>query len=253
LRSDAEEEGEIVRSACIPVLLFATYTCAGQTPHNKFPGSLLRGNLLRIADGQPRLESTVTICLVTDPNRPIVAAAEMLADRIFSSIRVSVRWFEPPVCRATKEIPIFMVIWTGTPKTYLPSALGMALPLEGTHAWVFYDRVRESVPDSRVPALLAHVMVHEIAHLLQGTIRHSESGILNAHWSDTEIRHMAFLPLAFTPTDAILIHHGIEDRRSRVAPNSIAPAPTGPPNAISQYVAPSQAGWRPAREADGSR
>ena len=239
-----------MRNTCIPVLLFATYTCAGQTPLNKFPGSLLPSNLLRIADGQPRLESTVTICLVTDPNRPIVAAAEMLADRIFSSIRVSVHWYEPPVCLATKEIPIFMVIWTGTPKTYLRGALGVALPLEGTHAWVFYDRVWGSVPDSRVPALLAHVIVHEIAHLLQGTIRHSESGILKAHWSDTEIGHMAFLPLPFTPIDAILIHHGIEERRSRVAPNSIAPAPTSPPTAISGYVTPSRAGCRPVRDAD---
>jgi hypothetical protein len=133
-----------------------------------------------------------------------------------------------------------MVIWTGTPKTYLPGALGVALPLEGTHAWVFYDRVWGSVPDSRVPALLAHVMVHEIAHLLQGTIRHSESGILKAHWSDTEIGHMAFLPLAFTPIDAILIRHGIEERRLREAQNSFMPAPMSPPTAISGYVAPSR-------------
>ena len=214
-----------MRNTCIPVLLFATYTCAGQTRLDKFPGSLLRGNLLRIADGQPRLESTVTICLVTDPNRPIVAAAEMLADRIFSSIRVSVHWYEPPVCLATKEIPIFMVIWTGTPKTYLPGALGVALPLEGTHAWVFYDRVWGSVPDSRVPALLAHVMVHEIAHVLQGINRHAESGILKASWSEREIAQIALLPLAFTPTDATLIHLGIEERRSRLVSNRFARVP----------------------------
>jgi hypothetical protein len=110
----------------------------------------------------------------------------MLADRIFSSIQVSVRWHEPPGCPATKEVPIFMVMRTGTPKTYLPVALGVALPLEGNHAWVFYDRVWRSAPDSRVPALVAHVMVHEIAHLLQRTVRHSESGILKARWSDTE-------------------------------------------------------------------
>jgi hypothetical protein len=224
----------------MPALLFAAYTGAGQTPPNKSPGTLIRGNLLLIA-GQPQLGSTVTICLATDPNRQIVAAAEILANRIFSSIRVSVRWYEPPVRPAAKGIPIFMVIQTGTPKTYLPGALGVAVPLEGTHAWVFYDRVSRSVPDSCVPALLAHVMVHEIAHLLQGTIRHSESGILKARWSNTEIGHMAFLPLTFTPTDAILIRHGIEERRSRVAQNSFMPAPTSPPSAMSGYVAPSRA------------
>jgi hypothetical protein len=84
---------------------------------------------------------------VTDPNRPIVAAAETLADRIFSSIRVKIQWHEPPFCPPSAENPIFMVIQTPTPEGHLRGALGEALPLEGNHAWVFYDRVRGSSPD----------------------------------------------------------------------------------------------------------
>jgi hypothetical protein len=145
-----------------------------------------------------------------------VEVAETLADRIFAFIGVKVQWHEPPVCPPGPEPPIFLLIQTSTPKAYLPGALGVALPLDGSHVWVFYDRVRQAVPDFRVPALLAHVMVHEIAHVLQGINRHSVSGILKAHWSEWEIAQMSILPLAFTPADAILIRHGIEERRSHV-------------------------------------
>jgi hypothetical protein len=216
-----EAEGAFVKNACIPALLFVTYTCSGQTPFNdEIPEPLLHGKLFRMAAIQTRAESTVAVCLVTDPNRPIVAAAETLADRIFSSIRVKIHWHEPPVCPATTENPIFMVIQMPTPEGYLPGALGAALPLEGGHGWVFYDRVRRSAPDDdHLLALLAHVMAHEIAHVLQGIIRHSGSGILKAQWSATDCARMSFFPLMFTSYDAILIHLGIEERRLRLSPN----------------------------------
>jgi hypothetical protein len=223
-----------VRNIWISALLFVTYRCAGQTPLNEVPVSLLRANLLRIAAGQAQAEPTVVICLVADPNRQIMSAAETLANQIFTSIRVTIRWHESPVCPAAPEVPVFMVIRTATPKTYFPDALGVALPLEGSHAWVFYDRVQRAVRDDKhLTALLAHVMVHEIAHVLQGINRHSESGILKANWSEREIAQMAVLPLAFTPTDATLIHMGIEDRRTRLVSNRFAEAPTNHSGAIS--------------------
>jgi hypothetical protein len=104
-----------------------------------------------------------------------------------------------------------------TPEAYFHGALGVALPLEGTHAWVFYDRVLLASPDDAyIAALLAHVMAHEIGHVLQGIIRHSESGILKAHWSGTDCARMVSFPLMFTREDAILIHHGLEERRARL-------------------------------------
>ena len=74
-------------------------------------------------------------------------------------------------------------------------------------------------------ALLAHAMAHEIAHLLQGINRHSESGILKGHWSGTDCARMAYFPLMFTPEDAILIHRGLEERRARM----ISSRPGGAP------------------------
>jgi hypothetical protein len=110
-----------------------------------------------------------------------------------------------------------LALQTHTPEAQFPGALGVALPREGSHAWVFYDRVlREGPDDSHVAALLAHAMAHEIAHVLQGISRHSESGILKARWSGTDCARMAYFPLMFTREDAILIHSGLEERRSRL-------------------------------------
>jgi len=37
-----------------------------------------------------------------------------------------------------------------------------------------------------VPSLLAHVIVHEITHLIKGTDEHSESGILKQRWEPAD-------------------------------------------------------------------
>lgn len=108
---------------------------------------------------------------------------------------MTVKWHDPPVWPASAETPIFLTLETRMSETQLPGALGVALPLEGNHAWVFYDRVlRASSEDNHPAALLAHVMAHEIAHVLQGIIRHSDSGILKARWSGTDCTRMAVFP-----------------------------------------------------------
>jgi hypothetical protein len=195
---------------------------------------MIQGNLLWIADGQPRLESTVTICLAAVPNHLIVGAAETFAGQLFASIRVKIEWRGPRICSAGARDPVFLMIQERTPESYFPGALGVALPLEGSHAWVFYDRVRQATPDDHLlSALLAHVMAHEIAHVLQGIIHHSETGILRAHWSETDCARMAFFPLMFTRTDAILIHHGLEERHTRLASKPSAGIPMNRSNTIS--------------------
>jgi hypothetical protein len=61
-------------------------------------------------------------------------------------------------------------------------------------------------------ALLAHVLAHEITHVLQGGDRHSETGIMQAHWTAKEIGRMASNPLSFTPEDIELINKGLAMR-----------------------------------------
>jgi hypothetical protein len=68
-------------------------------------------------------------------------------------------------------------------------------------------------------------MAHEIAHVLQGIIRHSDSGILKAQWSATDCARMSFFPLMFTSYDATLINLGIEERRLRLSTNPFGLSP----------------------------
>jgi hypothetical protein len=63
--------------------------------------------------------------------------------------------------------------------------------------------------------LLAHVMTHEITHVLEGINRHSETGMMKGQWTETDYRAMA-AGLRFAPVDVALIHDGLA-KRTRLA------------------------------------
>jgi hypothetical protein len=44
---------------------------------------------------------------------------------------------------------------------------------------------------------------------MQGVPRHSESGVLKAHWSNDDYQEMIFHKLVFTNLDVDLIHRGL--------------------------------------------
>jgi hypothetical protein len=83
--------------------------------------------------------------------------------------------------------------------------------MKGVHISVFYDRIQEAVQPDLTPNLLAH----EITHILQGTCRHSATGVLKARWTFEDYRIMRFRPLRFTEEDIQLIHFGIAARAQR--------------------------------------
>src|ERR1022692_4385607 len=56
---------------------------------------------------------------------------------------------------------------------------------------------------------------NEITHVLQGMTRHSETGIMKAHWDDRDLRKISSKGLAFTPHDVLLIHQEMAARLSR--------------------------------------
>jgi len=140
-----------------------------------------------------------------------VAALE-LAHKMFAQIgiRLDKRIGEPP--RTPAKQPIGIELTTNNPPHVLPGALGSAMPFEGIHIKVFYDRIRgEVVPKS---VLLAHVLVHEITHILQGTDQHSGTGIMKAVWTHQDHLQMLSGALPFTPQDVEMIHSGLAARAS---------------------------------------
>lgn len=64
--------------------------------------------------------------------------------------------------------------------------------------------------------VLAHVLAHEITHVLEVTDRHSKEGVMKAHWTGRDFRNMAWRGLPFAAEDVELIHLGIASRMNRM-------------------------------------
>jgi hypothetical protein len=145
-------------------------------------------------------------------------SAMMLASEIFLNIGVRLHWrLGEPSRREAGSIQIEVV--TGTPETFMPGALAYALPYEGVHIRIFWDRISSY---SNPGDVLAHVMAHEITHILQGEARHSAKGIMKAKWSPEDLNAMAIRPLSFSDEDVSLIYRGMDRREGQALADSIA-------------------------------
>jgi hypothetical protein len=132
------------------------------------------------------------------------SAAEMLA-----TIGIRLDWRNGEPRRTSSGRPILIELARRAPATLLPSAFAYALPYEGVHIRVFYDRIERQIAPGLTTAVLAHVLVHEITHVLERVARHSDSGIMKAVWSDEDYLQMRSGPLPFAPEDRELIRLGM--------------------------------------------
>ena len=154
---------------------------------------------------------------VADP--VLFSRAKALATGIFAEIGVHLRWEvigSPRPARGDSkgghptrpDREIVIRLAAQTPVGFHPGAPAYALPYakSGVQITVFYDRVLgPGVVDPKAGvAFLGHVLAHEIAHVLQGLVRHSETGVMKAQWGPGD-RQMIDKPLSFTPDDAELI------------------------------------------------
>ena len=106
----------------------------------------------------------------------------------------------------TRDIP------NGLSDTTLASTL--VYNIKESRIYVLANRIRllhQYRPRLAGP-LLGHVFAHEIAHALQNIDRHSESGIMRAHWTEVDHEKMRNGTLEFEPSDVALIHLGVESR-----------------------------------------
>ena len=99
-------------------------------------------------------------------------------------------------------------------------ALARALPFsqEGIAIHVMYGRIRWLArgPYREAP-ILAHVLAHEIGHVLQRTDWHAPDGVMKALWNGQDYNAMARKPLEFTSLDVELIKNGLNLRQARNA------------------------------------
>jgi hypothetical protein len=160
---------------------------------------------------------SVTICMSnTSGGTLITDAAQSITSRVLDGIGVKIDWRQPNSCPSSPDV-IKVQISPDPPPGQRPNALAYASPFEGTSIIVFINRVRARVPLARVSELMGYVLVHEITHILQRIDRHSETGIMKAHWDNADFFDMGQKRLQFTTLDVDLIYAGLDARYARLA------------------------------------
>jgi hypothetical protein len=165
------------------------------------------GGISVSADTVPENERQVMVCMAPTADIRLENRAKAVSSRIFAGIGVKIQWHVLSKCPTEGILVTFS---NETPASLLPGALAYALPYEGTHIVVFYDRVKKKPGNGS--CLLGHVIAHEVTHILQGVARHSESGVMKANWTAADYLQMTWEPLQFARQDVSLIQHGLTVR-----------------------------------------
>jgi len=155
-----------------------------------------------------------------DASAQLLGPGKFMASAIFAKIGVHLNWHagELPVANsaagdesAQRAFGIRTV--EHAPESATPGALASAriVGAAGTEITVYKDRVLGFLDNHRnlAGAAAGYVLAHELAHVMQGVGRHSESGILKARWSNNDFEEMIFHKLVFTNFDVELIHKGL--------------------------------------------
>ena len=158
----------------------------------------------------PAAEPKVTVCIENDEAGFAKPRAQLIASEMFARIGVKMDWRLG--LRGCPPLAILISLSNSTPAGLRPGALAYALPFDRTHIRLFYDRIIQNHKRTLVPIVLAHVLVHEITHVLQGLDRHSDQGIMKAQWDEADFAQMLREPLSFTDQDIDLIHRGLATR-----------------------------------------
>jgi hypothetical protein len=151
--------------------------------------------------------------LLTLENGQLAAAlalgmAQGVTARIFAQVGVRVIWrtgADPAALLPCTEA-VRIVLDEKAPAGFAADALAYAtVGAAGTAIHVFYRRIQREHAAGLLPALLGHVFAHEVTHVLENVARHSEEGVLKAHWTQSDFDEMTFRPLRFASVDAELV------------------------------------------------
>ena len=162
------------------------------------------------------------VSVVSKPVGPLVYSARSKVTAMFREIGVTVRMRDGnprPDASSPCGAPIVIRIEDSTGYDGPADALAHAMPYQaGTLIHLFLDRVaRKSNQPAFLMALLAHVMAHEIGHVLQQIARHSDEGMMKANWSGKDYQAMERKTLPFAPIDVEFIRDGLAKRFNHAA------------------------------------
>jgi hypothetical protein len=154
---------------------------------------------------------------------PDLYLAQSTAAKMFAAVGVGIHWRigAPPNSQLEKEGAVAVRFLDWVPDSVQPGAMAFSLPFEKFHITVMCTRLSWLNRRADLRSMfLAHVLVHEIAHMLQATTVHSDTGVMKARWTEGDYREMTFKPLAFTSADIRLLHAGMAKRSADTAQRS---------------------------------
>jgi hypothetical protein len=183
----------------------------------------------------PDLKITLYVYNWAQVDSETLIRAKQEATRIYREIGVETLWIDHPLNEAQQnvapvrvsEIRVNIVPQASKGLGVASNSLGIA-PGTGPdrgRLYVCYDRVenlyrRQMATTMRrrtgrwatTVQILGYAIAHEVGHVL-GVDAHSESGIMRAAWSPTDLLNLAYGDLAFTAQQAAVIRYEAELRQ----------------------------------------
>lgn len=158
----------------------------------------------------------VLVCLerIAQASTSTTYLAQLEASKLLARAAVHVEWIHGSTCQSSAAIRVHLTVQT--PDNLLPGALGFCQPMASGDIRVLYDRVQALVSPAHEPHLLAYILAHEIAHILEGTGRHSATGIMKAQWTPEDYADIASGKLTFTSEDIELVDGGVIVRQAHL-------------------------------------
>jgi len=169
-----------------------------------------------------RADSDVTIYMNIEPitgggaEHAREAAAEAFAA---AGVRTEWRAGRPTRDQLRDKTAIVINLVDRSDPGFRPDALAWTDLCEGVHITVYWDRIVGRKRPAPASVVLAHVLVHEVTHVLQGINWHAETGVMKARWTNEDYQAMRSKMLRFTRHDLELIQLGLA-RRSSVIPQT---------------------------------
>ena len=151
------------------------------------------------------------------PGERVAALAASHAILKDAGIAVTWRGDDAPV-PAPEEVIVRIIT---APAEAFPGSLGFSLidveRRAGTLATVYADRVAElaALSSADPGQLLGRAMAHEIGHLLLGTTRHADRGLMRGVWTSVELQRARPWDWSLSREDAARMRRGLVARLRR--------------------------------------
>jgi len=174
-------------------------------------GSLHAGHRMTM-DDNPSVAPDVTVYV----DNVLNLQTKALASSMLAAVGVRAVWrIGKPQPNAADGLVVGVRFDEAPLLNYRGVVLARAYPFGGSvrDITVFRNRVLAMAEASHVEPykLMAHVLVHEIGHVLERADHHSDTGVMKAHWTPADYEAMAWKPLPFEEEDIAWIHRTLEE------------------------------------------